>query len=281
MQLLTLFGLDKSRPAIMGIVNVTPDSFSDGGLFLDSRIAIEHALKLAEEGADILDIGGESTRPGAEPVGIEEELQRVIPVIEGIRKKLKIPISIDTTKSHVAHAAIEAGADMINDISAGRFDPVIFQVAAKANCPICLMHMQGEPRTMQVAPHYDDVIDEVYKFLGDAIERAVEGGVGRSNIIIDPGIGFGKSVEDNIMILKRLAEFGKLGAPILIGTSRKSFIGRLLGCDALKRLEGSLATACTAINHGASVLRVHDVGATRRFVTLYLLTYERANVLTY
>lgn len=272
------YTLDKSRPAIMGIVNVTPDSFSDGGRFVSPKAAIDHALRLVEEGADIIDIGGESTRPGAEPVSAEEELRRTIPVIEGLRRKSEIPISVDTTKSIVASRAIEAGADMINDISAGRFDPEMLPLAAKTHVPICLMHMQGEPRTMQIAPHYNDLMGEIRSFLSDAIERALRCGIGRERIIIDPGIGFGKSAGDNLTILARLSELATLNAPILIGPSKKSFIGKVLGLELDKRLEATLATIAVAIDGGASLLRVHDVGPSRRFVDMYLrlLDIEKA-----
>lgn len=263
------FELTGHKPAIMGIVNVTPDSFSDGGKFANSDAAISHAFKLIEEGADIIDIGGESTRPGSLPVSEEEEIRRVIPIIKAVRRKSNCAISVDTTKSNIAMRALEAGADMINDISAGRFDPAIFGVAAKAGVPICLMHMRGTPRTMQENPHYDDVMAEISAFLSDAIERAVAAGVSRNNIMIDPGIGFGKTVEDNITILRSLADLGKLGAPIVIGTSRKYFIGKVLDVNVNNRLEGTLATLAVAISNGVSILRVHDVGPTKKFVTMY------------
>jgi dihydropteroate synthase len=256
--------------ALMGIVNITPDSFSDGGKHLNDSDAIEHGLRLADEGADIIDIGGESTRPGADPVCAEDELARVIPVIEGIRRKKDVPISIDTTKASVAKAALDAGANMINDISAGRFDPEMFSVAAYAQAPICLMHMKGTPRTMQIDPHYDDVMVEIISFLKESMELAEKAGVKREMILIDPGIGFGKTVEDNLLIIKRLGELNKLNAPIVIGTSRKSFIGKVLDVDIENRLEGTLATLGASINSGAKVLRVHDVAAAKRFVDMYL-----------
>lgn len=284
------FSLKAGRPALMGIVNATPDSFSDGGFFADAASAIDHSLKLADEGADIIDVGGESTRPGAEAVSEEEESRRVIPVIEGIRRLSGIPVSIDTTKSLVARRALDAGADMINDISAGRFDPAILDIAAQFEVPICLMHMQGSPGSMQISPHYEDLVGEIVAFLSDAVERAAGAGVSRQRVIVDPGIGFGKSAEDNVTILKRLREFrlsncqepctqvqGDIGfdeeeaIPILIGTSRKSFLGKLLGFDVNNRLEGTLASLALAMEGGASILRVHDVGPVRRFVDTCLL----------
>ncbi|HPQ80962.1 MAG TPA: dihydropteroate synthase [bacterium] len=279
--------LQTEKPSIMGVVNVTPDSFSDGGLFADTSSAIAHALKLAEWGADIVDIGGESTRPGAAPVSEDEELRRVIPVIEGVRKNSNVPISIDTTKSLVAQRAIKAGAVMINDISAGRFDPEILEVAAESRVPICLMHMQGNPKDMQRDPHYDDLLGEIAEFLNDSIVRAKRAGVAKDMLIVDPGIGFGKTPQDNVKILKNLNSFSfpteqgrdpenngrKETIPILVGTSRKSFLGKLLGFEVNNRLEGTLATIAIAIDRGASILRVHDVEQARRFVDTYLLLH--------
>lgn len=259
------------KPALMGIVNVTPDSFSDGGRYFSHETAIKHALALAKDRVDIVDIGGESSRPGALSVDEKEELRRVIPVVEGIRKKSEIPISIDTTKSSVARAAIMAGANMINDISAGRLDPRIFAVAVKYNVPICLMHMQGVPRTMQDAPHYKDIIGEIKSFLEKVSKRAMAAGIDRSQIVIDPGIGFGKSPTDNVKILKSLRSFAMLGFPLLVGTSRKSFFGKLLGHDLGKRLEGTLATLAVAVDAGVAIFRVHNVAAARRFLDTYLL----------
>lgn len=263
--------LDAKYPVLMGIVNATPDSFSDGGKYEKPSAAIDHAIELVEDGADIIDLGGESTRPGACPVSAPEELRRVMPVIEGIRRRSSIPISIDTTKASVASRALDAGADMINDISAGRCDPEMFALVAQRGVPICLMHMQGEPRTMQLSPRYDDVVGEIRAFLGTAIDRAVTAGVDRGKVIVDPGIGFGKSAEDNVVILKNLKVFLELEAPILIGTSRKSFMGKLLGYDVEDRLEATLATLTCAVDRGGSLLRVHDVGAARRFLDMYRL----------
>jgi dihydropteroate synthase len=256
----------------MGILNITPDSFSDGGDFLLPHNAVTHALKMASDGADIIDIGGESSRPGSEPISADEELARVLPVIQKIREARRgndMPvISIDTTKAIVASEAISAGANMINDISAGTFDQEMFDVAAKAGVPICLMHMRKNPKTMQAdVVHYGDVIEEIKDYLNKRILSAVKAGIKRDNIIIDPGIGFGKTVEHNITILKELKQFKPLGCPILIGTSRKSFIGQILGgLEPKERLEGTLATIGIAIQNGASIVRVHDVKETKRFL---------------
>lgn len=262
----------------MGILNVTPDSFSDGGLFCDPVRAVARALQMVEEGADIIDVGGESSRPGSEPVSVEEELRRVVPVIRALRAELQkrgsdskpIAISVDTTKAVVAAQAVEAGATIINDISAGRFDPEMFSVAAKFGATICLMHMQGTPTTMQQAPHYEDVVAEVKKFLSERITAAETAGIAREKIWIDPGIGFGKNVEDNIRLLRELNAFQELNCPILIGASRKSFLGALTGAPVHERLPGSLAAAALAVRNGAQILRVHDVAATKQFLKILL-----------
>lgn len=258
------------HPQIMGILNVTPDSFSDGGLFADPARAVERALQMEAEGADIIDIGGESTRPGAEPVSVEEEKRRVLPVIQGIRRRSNISISIDTMKASVAAEALEAGAKIINDVSAGRFDPEMLPLAARAQVPICLMHMKGEPRTMQQNPYYDDVVAEVKGFLRERIAAARAVGVDQKNIWIDPGIGFGKRLEDNLALLKNLDQFAELGCPILIGPSRKSFIGQLTGAPVEARLPGTLASLAIAVQKGAQILRVHDVAAVRQFLVALL-----------
>lgn len=273
------YTLSSARPAIMGIVNVTPDSFSDGGLFLNLHDAIDHALRLLDEGADIIDVGGESTRPGARHTLSDEEVRRVVPVIEGIRRKTSAPISIDTTKASVAKLAVSAGANMINDISAGRFDSEVLPLAASANVPICLMHMQGMPETMQTAPHYDNLLGEIKSFLESAIQRAVSAGMDRSKIIIDPGIGFGKSPRDNVEILKKLKVFSSLGCPVLIGTSRKSFLGKLLNLNVGERTEATLATLAIAVDGGASILRVHDAGPARKFLDAYMLCKSFPDIL--
>lgn len=259
------------RTLVMGILNVTPDSFSDGGQFFSFESALERARQLIREGADIIDIGGESTRPGAEPVPQEEELRRVIPVIRAIRRESSIPISIDTYKARVAEAALEAGANIINDISALRFDPQMVKIVAQARVPVVLMHMQGEPRTMQQNPTYTDVVREIKEFLAERIAFARAHNI--EKIIIDPGIGFGKTVAHNIEILRRLGELKELGYPILIGTSRKSFIGKLGGTEenplpVHERLEGTIASNVIAVLNGAHIVRVHDVAAMKKALTI-------------
>jgi dihydropteroate synthase len=256
----------RKKTYIMGILNVTPDSFSDGGQYPDVNSALEAALTMANEGADIIDIGGESTRPGAEPIALETELNRVIPVIEAIRKHSNIPISIDTYKSVVAEKALQTGADMINDISGLRFDPEMAAKIKKYNAAVVIMHMQGKPRNMQDNPTYQNLVDEILHFLNDSVQLAISSGIDRNQIIIDPGIGFGKSVEDNYRLIRYLREFQSLGQPILIGLSRKSFIGKLLDLPVDQRLEGSLASLAAAILNGADFVRVHDVKESARAV---------------
>jgi dihydropteroate synthase len=250
---------------IMGVVNVTPDSFSDGGLYLDSGAAVAHGLLLQAEGAAILDIGGESTRPGASPVGAEEEQRRVIPVIEGLRAGgATAQISVDTSKAPVASAALKAGATLVNDVTAFRGDPAIASLVADAKADCCLMHMLGEPRTMQKHPRYDDVVSEVKAFLAERMAFAISEGVAEHRIMLDPGIGFGKTVEHNLELLRRLGEIVALGRPVVVGTSRKSFLGRLTGReDPNERLPGTIATNVLAFERGARVFRVHDVAPVR------------------
>jgi dihydropteroate synthase len=248
-----------SRTHLMGVLNVTPDSFSDGGKFFKLEEAIKQGLKLAEEGADMIDIGGESTRPGSEPVTIEEELRRVIPVIEELTKMIQVPISIDTYKSRVAKEALDSGASMVNDISGLRYDPEMKKVIAKYDVPVVLMHIKGTPKNMQENPHYDNLIEEIKTYLIESIKIAKEAGIDGDKIIIDPGIGFGKTPEDNLRILKNLNEFTELGRPLMVGVSRKSFIGKILNLPTEERLEGSLASMAVAIMNGANILRVHDV----------------------
>jgi dihydropteroate synthase len=257
-----------SRTHIMGILNVTPDSFSDGGKFYKFDDAVKQGLKMAEEGTDIIDVGGESTRPGSNPVSLEEELSRVIPVIESLSQRLDVPISIDTYKAKVAQEALNAGAQMINDISALRFDPELKKVAASHDVPVALMHIQGTPRTMQENPYYKDVIGEITFYLKESIQIATDAGIDREKIIIDPGIGFGKRLEDNLNILKNLKRFSILNRPILIGCSRKSFIGKILDLMPEERLEGSLAALAVAVMNGAHIVRVHDVKESRRVANL-------------
>ena len=247
------------RTLLMGVLNVTPDSFSDGGLFFDKEKAIAHGLRMVEEGADILDIGGESTRPGSKPLELEEELRRVIPVIESLVKEVEVAISIDTYKSTVAQRAIEAGAEIINDISGLRFDPSLAQVAAKEDIPLVLMHIRGTPETMQKDIHYSSLFSEILQYLKESIQRAESAGLDPRQIIIDPGIGFGKTVEDNLLIIKNLFEFRILGKPILLGTSRKSFIGKILNTEVGDRLEGTLSSIAIGVLNGAHIIRSHDV----------------------
>jgi dihydropteroate synthase len=244
----------------MGVVNVTPDSFSDGGLFLDGGAAIEHGRRLAAEGAAILDIGGESTRPGAEPVSAEEELVRVLGVVERLAQDGAARISIDTTKRVVADGALNAGATIVNDVSAFRFDPEMAALVAERGADCCLMHMLGEPRTMQVDPRYDDVVSDVKAFLEERLAFATGEGIAEERVWLDPGIGFGKTVEHNLELLRRLDEIVAIGRPVVIGTSRKSFLGKLAGGrDEGERLPGTIATNVLALERGATVFRVHDV----------------------
>jgi dihydropteroate synthase len=248
--------------ALMGIVNVTPDSFSDGGAFEDPVAAVLHARRLASEGAHILDIGGESTRPGADPVPVAEELRRVVVVIEGIAGLgLPVQISIDTMKLEVAEAALDAGASYVNDVTAFRHDPALAGLVADRGVDCCLMHMLGEPRTMQAEPRYDDVVSDVKAFLEERMRFAVEEGVPEDRIQLDPGIGFGKTVEHNLELLRRIDEIAALGRPVVVGTSRKSFIGRITGRDVTERVHGTVATCVLALERGARVFRVHDVAA--------------------
>ena len=252
---------------IMGVLNVTPDSFSDGGDFFSFESAVEHAQKLIEDGADILDIGGESTRPFSDQVSIEEECRRVIPVIEAIAEHVSVPISVDTAKSEVAKQALDAGASMINDISALRSDPYMAEVAASFGVPVILMHMKGTPKTMQISPVYDDLMGEITAFLADRIQYAEEKGIPRQKIIIDPGIGFGKTVEHNLQIIKHLHLLEPLGVPILMGSSRKAFIRKLLGEEEIHPRAaavetGTQATVAAEALGGAHIVRVHDVAGT-------------------
>jgi dihydropteroate synthase len=249
----------------MGVLNVTPDSFSDGGFYLDSETAIAHALKLERDGADVLDIGGESTRPGAAPISSAEEIRRILPVIHALRGKLRIPISVDTRSSEVAEAALAAGAEILNNVSGLRNDPRIGEVARQARAAVILMHMRGTPQTMQKAPFAHDVIHDVVSGLREALARAKRAGLAKTRLVLDPGIGFGKTHDQNFEILARLPEFARLGCPILVGTSRKAFLGKALaksGESALpadRRLLGTAATVTTSILGGAHIVRVHDV----------------------
>lgn len=244
---------------VMGVLNVTPDSFSDGGRFLESEAAIEHGLRMASEGADILDIGGESTRPYAADTSEQEEMDRVIPVIQALSREISIPISIDTVKAKVAREALRAGACIINDVSAMGFDHGMAPFAAEAGVPVILMHMKGSPRTMQQNPVYEDLLSEIMEFLGEAAERAVRAGVSRDLIILDPGIGFGKTFDHNLVIIRELHRFRALKRPLLLGTSRKAFLGRILGNPAYDRDNGTMATVAAAALNGAHIIRVHNV----------------------
>lgn len=250
------------RPLVMGILNVTPDSFSDGGMYVSTDDAIRHGMQLADEGADFLDVGGESTRPGSEPVPVAEETERVVPVIRALGRSVRIPISVDTRKAEVARQALEAGAALVNDTSGLTFDPAMAATIARHNASVVLMHMRGTPKTMQNDPVYSDLIGEIKAFLRKQIESAKSAGIGQ--IIIDPGIGFGKTLEHNLTIIRRLGEFADLGCPILIGPSRKSFIGTILNEPLHERLEGTIAAAVLSAWNGASIIRVHDVKAVGR-----------------
>jgi dihydropteroate synthase len=256
------------RTLLMGVLNVTPDSFSDGGLFFDKDKAISHGLRMVEEGADIIDIGGESTKPGSKPIELEEELHRVMPVIESIVKEVDVPISIDTYKSTVAQRATEAGAEIINDISGLHFDPDLAKVAAKGNIPLILMHIRGTPETMQKNIHYDSIFSEILLYLKESIQRAESAGLDPRQIIIDPGIGFGKNAEDNLLIIKNLHEFRIFGKPILLGTSRKSFIGKILNTKVEDRLEGTLSSIAIGVINGAHIIRSHDVQQAKKAIAV-------------
>ena len=252
------------RSYVMGILNVTPDSFSDGARFFDLDAAIKHGMEMAEQGADIIDVGGESTRPGADPVSADEEIQRTEPVIKELSKRIDIPLSIDTTKADVARRALDAGAEIVNDISALRADPEMVDVAVSYQAPVVLMHMLGSPKTMQQDICYDSIIEDITDFLKERIDFAINNGVERNKIIIDPGIGFGKSVgNDNFEIIREMRSFASLGLPVLVGPSRKAFIGRLLDAEVDERDIGTLATVSIAIHNGANIVRVHNVAQTK------------------
>jgi dihydropteroate synthase len=259
------FELSLERPLVMGVVNVTPDSFSDGGKFFDPRAAISHARRLLDEGVDLLDVGGESTRPGAAPVSEAEELKRVLPLLEALRA---FPVSVDTRRPKVMQAALAAGASMINDIEALQA-PGAVDAVAKSDCAVCLMHMKGTPETMQEDPGYGDVVNEVKAFLAQRVAACEKAGIARDRLVADPGFGFGKTAEHNLTLLKHLPEFASLGVPILAGWSRKSSLGRITGRDTGERLAGSLAAALLALLGGARILRVHDVKETRDAVLMF------------
>lgn len=259
--------LDLSAPCVMGIVNVTPDSFSDGGKFFAADQALQQARKLVADGAAIIDIGGESTRPGSTPVDAEEEIRRVVPAIEAISAELDVPISIDTLKADVMRAAVKAGAGLINDVNALRGENAL-QAAAELNVPVCLMHMQGTPQTMQKEPHYYDVVQEVKDFLLERLVACEAAGIPRCNLILDPGFGFGKKARHNLRLMKHLSDFTDMDLPVLIGVSRKSIIGAMLNLSVDERLAGSLALASIAVWQGAKIIRSHDVRETVQAITL-------------
>jgi len=256
------------RVEVMGIVNVTPDSFSDGGRFFDRKAAVEHALRLAGEGAAIVDVGGQSTRPGSEPLSAGEETDRVLPVIEGLRAGSAVPVSIDTYRAEVAARALDAGADIVNDISAFRFDEDMLPLLAERKVPAIAMHIKGTPRDMQRDPRYDDVVEEVRSYLAGALERAERAGLSRGQVAVDPGIGFGKSLEHNLELLRNLPRLRELGVPLLVGASRKSFIGKVLELEVGERLEGTLAVSALCAAAGADLVRAHDVAANLRAVRM-------------
>jgi dihydropteroate synthase len=262
-------GLAMDRPCIMGVINVTPDSFSDGGLHFTAQAAIEHGLRLDAEGADFLDIGGESTRPGSDPVDLEEEWQRIAPVLAGLAGRTRARLSVDTRKPEVMRRAVQAGAHVINDVSALSYDPGSLQAAADSGLPIILMHAQGDPRTMQIQPTYSDVVLDVYDALQSRIEACERAGIPRARLVVDPGIGFGKTLAHNLALLGNLSIFHGLGCALMLGASRKSFISRLTGAEPGSRLPGSLAAALLALDQGVQILRVHDVAATRQALAVW------------
>ncbi len=259
------FSLPLERPLVMGVVNITPDSFSDGGRFLDPEAAVSHARQLAAEGADILDLGGESTRPGAAPVSEQQELERLLPVLQRLQD-LKIPVSVDTRRPGVMKAVLAAGASMINDVQA-LTEPYALEAVAATGCAVCLMHMKGQPATMQQEPRYDDVLREVKAFLKEAVRKARFAGIGQDRIVVDPGFGFGKTAAHNMALLRRLSELSDL--PIVAGLSRKSTLGKITGRPVQERLAGSLAIALLALERGAKILRVHDVKETRDVIAVW------------
>lgn len=255
------YSLDLGRKThIMGILNITPDSFSDGGRHFDLSRAVDHALQMADEGADIIDIGGESTRPGSDPVSLDEEIRRTVPVIRAIAQRVSVPLSIDTYKAEVAKQALDAGAAIVNDISGLRFDPEMPKIVAAYKVPVVVMHIKGTPKNMQTSPSYTALIPEIIDYFRECISIATKAGISEEMIILDPGIGFGKTFEHNLQILNRLTEFSVLGKPLLVGPSRKAFIGKILaGAPPSERLEGTAAAVTASILHGAHIVRVHDV----------------------
>jgi len=270
----------KKQSLIMGILNVTPDSFSDGGKYLEKNTAINHALEMIDQGADIIDIGGESTRPFSDPVSLKEEISRVVPVIEGIRKKSDICISIDTTKSQVATAALNSGASVINDVSAMEVDPLMVDVALKFDCPLIIMHMKGTPKNMQDDPQYESLISDIKDYLLDRTDFIISKGINPKKIVIDPGIGFGKTVENNFEIINNLKHFTSMDFPVLLGASRKSFIGISLNLPEEDRLEGSLAANIIGFQNGAKIFRVHDVAETNKALIIANKIFNSNHLIT-
>ena len=270
----------KKQSLIMGILNVTPDSFSDGGKYLEKNTAINHALKMIDEGADIIDIGGESTRPFSDPVSLKEEISRVVPVIEGIRKESDVCISIDTTKSQVATAALNSGASVINDVSAMEVDPLMVDVALKFDCPLIIMHMKGAPKNMQDDPQYESLISDIKDYLLDRADFIISKGINPKKIVIDPGIGFGKTVENNFEIINNLNHFTSMDFPVLLGASRKSFIGISLNLPEEDRLEGSLAANIIGFQNGAKIFRVHDVAETNKALIIANKIFNSNHLIT-
>jgi dihydropteroate synthase len=256
------------RTLVMGVLNVTPDSFSDGGKFFPREKAVAHGILMAEQGADIVDVGGESSRPFSEPVSLQEELDRIIPVIEALKKRIESVISVDTTKAQVAREAITAGAGLINDISALRFDPDMTGVVASSKLPVILMHMKGTPEDMQKNPFYSEIITEIVRFFHERIEHAVSSKIPKDRIILDPGIGFGKTFDHNLQIINRLKDFVHLGRPILLGTSRKAFIGKIVGQEMDQRELGTAATVAIGVYNGAKIIRVHDVAVAKQIIAM-------------
>ena len=264
-------------PFLMGIVNVTPDSFSDGGRFLAHEAAVEQALRLVADGADILDVGGDSTRPGAEAVSIDEEIRRVVPVIEQLARKTDIPISVDTSKAEVARQALQAGARIVNDISGLRFDSDMIDVCRESRCGVVVMHMQGTPQTMQLEPHYTDVVEEICEYFRERLETLVRGGIAAERIVLDPGIGFGKTAQHNLEILAHIARFHELGRPILIGHSRKRFLKKIIGRDVDESPFGTVGVSVALAQQHVDIVRVHDVAANRDAIAAYRAVCDSLN----
>jgi dihydropteroate synthase len=266
-----------ARPAVMGVLNVTPDSFSDGGEFLDPAAALAHARRMTQEGADLIDVGGESTRPGADPVSADEELRRVLPVLEALAAAGEIAVSIDTSKASVAHAAVTVGATFVNDVTALRGDPGMAAVVAESGADVCLMHMLGEPRTMQDDPRYGDVVGEVAAFLEERLAFAARAGIAEHRVWLDPGIGFGKTLAHNLELLRRLDEIVALGRPVVVGASRKRFLGALTGREEQDRVAGTVAANVIAYERGAHMFRVHDVAPTRDALAVASATVNKTS----